>query len=216
MKARGFATAFIALAFTPRASAHRLDEYLQATTLALKGDQVEAEMVLTPGVRVVGQIMSVIDTDRDGLVSDAEKGIYAQRVLGDLSLVVDGNRRVLRLASVTFPSLTELKDGLGGIRIEFTADLTGPGVAHALVLENKHQRALSTYLVNSLVPEDPAIRIASQDRNYEQSRYEVDFSRSDPGAGGTLPWKALTAALLISLAPIAASAFARRRKYASI
>ena len=40
------------LSYGAPASAHRLDEYLQATTIALEKNRVHAELRLTPGVAV--------------------------------------------------------------------------------------------------------------------------------------------------------------------
>ena len=45
------AGAILLLAGTP-ASAHRLDEYLQATTISVEKDRVQAQIRLTPGVAV--------------------------------------------------------------------------------------------------------------------------------------------------------------------
>ena len=177
MSPRLVAAGLIHLSFQGLAFPHRLDEYLQTATFSLKRDRVEVEMVLTPGVAVFGRVMTLIDRDRDGLLSDAEQQAYATRVLNDLSITIDQDRRELTLTSVSFPLLSEMKQGLGGIRIGFAADLPGAGSVHTLVLVNTHEAHMSTYMVNSLVPNDPDIRITAQDRNYEQSRYELDFSQ---------------------------------------
>ena len=46
--------AVMLLSAATQALAHRLDEYLQATTFIVDGDHVEAQMRLTPGVQVSG------------------------------------------------------------------------------------------------------------------------------------------------------------------
>lgn len=43
--------------------------------------------------------------------------------------------------------------------------------------ENRHLSQISVYLVNALVPTDSGVRITSQHRSYEQSRYQLDYTR---------------------------------------
>ncbi len=160
------------------ASAHRLDEYLQATTISLEKDQVRAQIRMTPGVAVLPPILAAIDANGDGAISTGEQRAYAARVLGDLSLAVDGEHLQLRLVSLQFPALDAMREGLGEIRIDVAADLHGGGRERALVLENHHQRQFSVYLVNCLTPQDPDIRVAAQSRNYEQSLYRLDYSQA--------------------------------------
>ncbi len=177
MKARLtlFAVVFCWLA-TP-AFAHRLDEYLQATTVALEKDRLVLQLRLTPGVAVAGQVLASLDTDRDGTISDAEQQAYAEQVRGDLSLAIDGNAVLLRLVSATFPPAEEITSGVGGILLTFEAALSAGGAAtHRLTFANHHQSAVAVYLVNCLVPRDVGIHVVAQDRSYDQARYQLDFS----------------------------------------
>jgi hypothetical protein len=169
--------AVLCLCLRTHARAHRLDEYLQSTLLTLARDHVEAEMTLTPGVAVFAVVVAGIDTNRDGILSPSEERAYARRVLGDLSLYVDGRRTALRLLSVKFPEMDAMKEGRGEIRIEFAGDLPGDGSHRHLTLENRHQPAISAWQVNCLVPRDPAIQVTSQRRNYTQSHYELEYTQ---------------------------------------
>jgi hypothetical protein len=86
---------------------------------------------------------------------------------------------VPHLTSIQFPAMEEMKEGRGEIHLDFAADLpidlpTG-GANRKLSLENRHLGRVSVYQVNALVPADPDIRIASQNRNYSQSLYELDY-----------------------------------------
>src|SRR4051812_3412896 len=63
-----FALAGILLVFAGSASAHRLDQYLQATRLSLAADQVGVEIDLTPGVEVAPAVFALINTDHDGRI----------------------------------------------------------------------------------------------------------------------------------------------------
>jgi hypothetical protein len=95
--------------------AHRLDEYLQATTFIVDGDHVEVQMRLTPGVQVSDRVLAAIDANGDGGISEAEQQAYAKHVSRDLSLEIDGYPLQVRLVSSMFPKLEEMKDGIGDI-----------------------------------------------------------------------------------------------------
>jgi hypothetical protein len=158
--------------------AHRLDEYLQATMLRVEKDSVGAEMRLTPGVAVFPVVLASIDGDADGLISDAEQSAYAARVLRDLSLTIDGDPVRLRLVSSKFAKIEEMKEGLGEIQLEFRADLPPGGPNRRLVFKNHHQSGMAAYLVNSLVPRDQDIRFTAQNRNEDQSVYQLDYAQA--------------------------------------
>ncbi len=168
------ALALLCLSGAP-AFAHRLDEYLQATLFSIQKDRVQAQMRLTPGVAVSAFILSGIDTNGDGVISDAEQRAYAERVLRDVSLSIDGHALTPRLISVEFPGMEEMKQGLGEIQIQFGADLPPGGSERRLVFENHHQSALAAYLVNCLAPRDAEIRVVQQDRDERQSFYQLDY-----------------------------------------
>jgi hypothetical protein len=178
MNLKHFAAFAILLAFAGYCSAHRLDEYLQATILSVDKDHVQGSIRLVPGVAVASAVLASIDTNSDGAVSGAEQHAYALRVLADTSLNVDATRLRPSLVSVKFPEIDDIKAGLGTIHIEFTAALPPGGFNRRLVFENHHQRRLAAYLVNCLVPRDPAIRIVAQNRNTTQSHYQLDYTQN--------------------------------------
>jgi hypothetical protein len=163
--------------------AHRLDEYLQGTLIAVDKNRIDAQMTLTPGVAVFPLLIAEIDLDSDGVISRIEQQAYAARVLGDLSIAIDGHPLTLRLLSVRFPTIEEMKEGRGEIRIEFDADLPSGGPNRKLTFKNRHQSKIAAYQVNSLVPSSRDIRILAQNRNYTQSFYELEFVEG--GAGST-------------------------------
>src|ERR1700753_3991306 len=104
---------------TCSAWAHRLDEYLQATTFGIGNGRVEMKMRLTPGTQVWERVQAAIDTNKDGVVSATEQTAYAELVRREVSLKLDGQPLTLRLVSETFPALEEIKDGLGDIQLNF-------------------------------------------------------------------------------------------------
>ena len=157
-------------------SAHRLDEYLQATLISIEKDQVQASMRLIPGVAVSSAVLASIDSNGDGVISETEGRAYAERVLSEVSLGIDGHPLKPRLISVSFPAMQEMKDGLGEIQIEFSASLT-----------ERRSRA-KTYLRESPSKADGSLpgelsctaaiktfRSAAQDRNEDQSFYQLTY-----------------------------------------
>lgn len=157
-------------------SAHRLDEYLQATLLSLHADRVSAEMTLTPGVAVLPELLAGMDANGDGVLSESEQRVYSDRVLHDVVLIADGHRLSPQLVRVEFPSLNDLKEGLGEIRMEYDARL--PEGARRLRLENRHESKIAAYQVNVLAPTDAGLEIVEQQRNATQAEYEVAFTEA--------------------------------------
>lgn len=207
MIARVAAALLVLSGIATPAFAHRLDEYLQGTILSVGKSTLQAEITLMPGVAVFPFLISQIDTDANGVISEAEQRAYAARVLRDLSLSIDGDRLAPRLTSMRFPAIGEMREGRGGIQLEFEADLPRGGRNRKLTLENHHQSRIAAYQVNCLVPRDPHIRIASQNRNYSQSHYELDYEETDVRAAPF--FLGLWSGRLIWLSPIALLLFTR-------
>jgi hypothetical protein len=156
---------------------------------------------------VVGGVLAAIDADGDGVISDGEQRSYAARVVGDLSLAIDGNAVRLRVVSAVFPKIEEMTEGLGEIRLDLEAEAPeGGGGARRLVFENRHRREIGAYLVNVLVPSDPAIRVRSQRRNSDQSVYELEYEQARPDSGALPPaswstwrlWVGVNAVVLVT------------------
>ena len=157
--------------------AHRLDEYLQATRIAVATNRVDLSMELTPGVAVADQVLAVIDKNGDGRVSTDEAAGYARRVLKDIQVALDQKGLALTVVETSFPTRQEMKAGIGILRIKTTAsfELLSPG-NHTLSITNAHLPAISVYLVNALTPKDRAIKITKQTRDELQKNYHLEFS----------------------------------------
>jgi len=198
-------------------NAHRLDEYLQATTISLEKDRVKGQIRLTPGVAVLPGILVGMDENVDSVFSAAEQRAYAEKVLGDLALAIDGNPLRPRLVSVKFPRIEDMREGLGEIQIEIQAEVPRNGTHRRLTFENHHQSQIAAYLVNCLVPSDPDLRIVSQYRNYPQSFYQVDYEQTGVGSGSPLVTGAGASALLAAatLLLLARFAFSARQRAAT-
>ncbi len=159
-------------------SAHRLDEYLQGTLISVEKNRMTAQITLTPGVAVLPVVLAAVDTDGNGVVTAAEQQAYVARVMRDLSFTVDGRPLKPEVVSVGFPSMEEMQDGRGEIRLEVAADLPRGGANRAITFENRHQTKIAAYQVNCLVPNDPDIRIVGQKRNYTQSVYRLEYEQA--------------------------------------
>src|SRR5215475_3976813 len=92
------------LAFAATAWAHRIDEYLQAARLAIAADRVTLQMDLTPGVDVAPLIFALINTNHDGMISQAEGRAYTSQLIKEIVLDLDGHRQRLSLVRAQFPS----------------------------------------------------------------------------------------------------------------
>jgi hypothetical protein len=165
----------VAATLSAPAFAHEVDEYVQAALVSLERDHLDVQLRLVPGAEVFSQVIAGIDTNADGVVSNAEKQAYARRVLHDLTLTLNGKHVNAEIVLVQFPSLDLMKDGLGEIHLGLRIRVAKPGAREKFVLDNHHQRGISAYLVNCLQPRDSELRIVSQHRSADQSRYELEY-----------------------------------------
>ena len=164
------------LAFPLTMRAHRLDEYLQAARLSVAPDRVILKLDLTPGVDIAPMSFALINTNRDGRISEGEGSAYANQVLREIVLEVDGQRQRLNLVSSWFPSFQEMSAGVGAIRIEARAAWAGVPGRHSLFFQNNHKPDLGAYLVNALVPTSDEIEITGQHRDSLQREMRLDFN----------------------------------------
>jgi hypothetical protein len=164
-------------------AAHRLDECLQAATIAVEPDHVALDLSLTPGVDVVGRIIQEIDRNGDGAVTVDEQRAFAATLVASIALSNDGHALELRPADITFPELVTLRRGEGTIRLQSTAPLSpqAPG-GHQLSFQNRYRPEVSVYLANALVPESRRIAVTSQHRAHDQHELTLSYSVSESRA----------------------------------
>jgi len=160
----------------PAAFAHAIDEYVQRTVVSLDAGQMHIAMRLVPGVEVLDDLLRRIDADADGVLSATEQRVYAQRVLGDIALQIDGQPVEPVLVDLDFPSIERMREGLGEIRLAFNASVRRGGKGHEFVLENHHEARVSAYLANVSVAPGSAIHVTAQTRNRDQSSYRVAYT----------------------------------------
>ena len=165
------------VAFPSAVFAHRDDQYLQATLVAIEPSGVRVQINLTPGIAVAEPVLAQIDRDRDGAISKNEAAAYAKLLKGDLTLRMDGRDLDLKLVASEFVPPTELRTGSGVIQMEFSAisDALAAG-PHRLTLENRHLTKMSVYLINAAQPRFATVQITRQKRNQNQSAGEIEFT----------------------------------------
>lgn len=164
------------LALTAPAAAHRLDQYLQATTITVAADRIALDLRLTPGVGVAGPILAELDADGNGVISTAEEDAEATRVIDALSATVDDQTAPLALVASTYPLVQDLRAGTGNIVLSLTVPMPAGNGPHSFDFENRYRGDISVYLVNTLIPADASIGITGQQRNQNQSSYRLDFT----------------------------------------
>lgn len=160
------------------ASAHRLDEYLQAALVTVSSNRVVVSMRLVPGVAVSDQVIAAIDSNHDGIFSPAEQRIYAHHIAEAIVLTSDGHSLQPQIVTQSFPQPDEIRGGIGEIHLELEAPLPATTGRRTLTLENRNQIARAVYLVNSVVPTDSTIHITAQLRNTVQSMYELRYEQA--------------------------------------
>jgi len=201
--------AMLGLIFSHTADAHRLDEYLQASQIAIESGRIIVEINLTPGAAVADGVIAEIDRDADGELSPSESAAYAGVVVRSLSLEVDGGQQPLVLERYRFPSPAAMRQGLGTIRLYAAAKPPLVVGQHRLVFRNAHRSDIGAYLVNALVPSDERIAIHGQSRDFLQREYAVEYALG-------LPRTSTRAASVSSLVGVtlAALCYAFSRRYA--
>jgi nickel/cobalt transporter (NicO) family protein len=156
--------------------AHRLDEYLQATRIAIEIASIEVDIDLTAGVDVAPRVWALVDTDKNGRVSEPEARKYATAVLAAMTLRLDDRPCRLELVASRFPIQADLTSGSGPIHLQARAAIPPTGTGrHRVFFRNVHEQQMSVYLINALVPLDRAITIASQRRDPRQTQLTIGY-----------------------------------------
>ena len=192
-----FALVFVLFAATV-ADAHRLDEYLQASRVAVSMDAVTIELDLTPGASMARTIVERVDRSGDGAVSPLEAEAYARAVIADLDLSVNGQDAPLTLTSVEAPPIGEMLDGVGTIRLTMRADLALTTSRRTIRFSNRHAAGESVYLVNALKPGDRTIVLERQSRDVQQRTIDLEYTVT-AGRVGALGWSVLGLSLVLGL-----------------
>ena len=130
------------------AEAHRLDEVVQGAYLTLAPGEVRLELDVSPGMEVAGTLLRALDTDADRTITEAEARGYAQRVLAQSTLTLDGVALSWTLDKVVVPAYPNLELGSDTIRIHAVAKRSDDAGAHTLTYQNSYQPAAGRHMAN--------------------------------------------------------------------
>ena len=186
----------------PPVGAHRLDECLQAMRVSIDIDKISLDIDLTPGASVAARVFAGVDSDHDGEMSDEEMRAFAERVLDSIALSVDGRPTPVRLVSHRFPTLREMRLGVGIIHLSAQAAVPPAVGVHHVSYVNSFLPDLSVYLANALVPSDNRVHIGEQRRDFLQRSLTVDYrvtaSRSISRIGWSVTLFAMIGTLVVA------------------
>ena len=158
------------------ARAHRLDEYLQATVVDVSRQHITLTLRLTPGVEVAPGVIRQIGGNGDSAPSAAAWQGYGATITRGLSLALNGRALPLRVVATAFPAPAAMRAGNGVMTLRLEAAVAlAPGVYH-LAYANHNAGPDTVYLVNALLPRDPALHAIRQQRTPDQSSYQLDFT----------------------------------------
>jgi hypothetical protein len=191
------------VAMSADASAHRRDEYLQATRIAIDPDRVQVELDLTAGISVADVVIKDIDRDGSGAISGSEARTYASAVLKSMRLEADRTPLQVELLNVTVPDLEAIRNGEGAIRLKLGANL--PALAagtHQIFFLNAHRSDIGVYLANALVPANPRIAIAAQRRDVSQREITIDYVLTGTSSTSARMLLPLAGLVVLSLAAV--------------
>jgi hypothetical protein len=75
-----------------------------------------------------------------------------------------------------------MQEGRGAIQLDLEAVVPRGRSERTFTFENHPLSWIGVYLVNGLVPTDPDIHYRLQSRNYEQSRYQLEYVQAGVAA----------------------------------
>ncbi len=172
-----FAIALVLTVFTVTGiSAHRRDEYLQASRIAIDAGRVTLELDLTAGIAIADSVIADIDRDGDGVFSPEEQRTYAATALSTVELEDDGRRLRVQPQASTFPDVAAMRRGEGTIRLQSRAIMPAQSSGeHQLFYRNNHRRDVGVYLANAMVPESDRFAVSAQRRDNDQRELTINY-----------------------------------------
>lgn len=209
MKRTGLVALALLLVTPCAALAHRVDEYLQATRVMMSRDRITLDVDLTPGSEIAAALLPLLDANGDGTVSPVEAQAYAERMVREVIVQLDGRSVPLTLARVEVPTTGEMREGTGAIQVRAVGSIGRVAVGRRrLDVTNQHQPVPSVYSINALVPDDRRLTVAGQTRDPRQRTVRIDYDVA-PGWPLQLAWLAAGVLLLSTIRGAAAKRTAR-------
>ena len=169
-------------ALTGRADAHPVDEVVQGAYLTLALGELRLELDVTPGSEVAGRVLPALDPDGDRAVSEDEAQAFAQDVLDQSTLTLDGVMAEWELVDVTVPPLGELATGNAILKIMATAARPEAPGDRVLAYENRYEPAKSLWIANVFLQpgSDWVYRVTGQERSDDGKGLTVRYTSTPP------------------------------------
>jgi hypothetical protein len=186
----------VALGGAAPASAHRLDEYLQALRVDVRADGVVLELDLTPGANLAGDVVAELDRNGDRAIDPSEADAYVAGVMRSLEVTVDDRPVALVLVRRSMPSIDDVRAGTGLLSMVARADVEQLRGHHRLHVSNGYRADVTAYLANVLRPDSHTITIASQARDPRQQTLTADYLVTASRAATASAWTAFAALLI--------------------
>lgn len=166
------------LMFPPSVVAHPLDEFYQVTYITIVPNRITMQIELYTGMLVAPQILLMIDTNQDNIISEAESRAYVNLFVNDVVFEIDSTPTPLTATHIEMPSLLDLKAGVGIIRFKLYTDLPPDHRGdHQIFYDNKHRPDLnSIYVVNALRDRANWVEINNEDRDIFQTNLRLDYT----------------------------------------
>lgn len=170
------------LAFPPATAAHPLDEFYQVTYVTMAANRITLQIEQYTGVLIAPQVLKLIDTNRDDLISQAESQAYVNLFLKDITFEIDGRRTPLMPTDLDFSTPLDLRAGVGVIRFSLYTDLPPDhGGSHQFYYKNNFLPEISVYLVNAISDATRWVNITKQEHDVFQSSLRLSYTIK-PGA----------------------------------
>lgn len=140
------------------AAAHPVDEVVQGAYLTLAPGTVRLELDVTPGPAVAGAVLRSLDARPDRLITDAEARAYAERVLAQSAILLDGVAAAWRLEKVSTPPYDALRLKADTLKIYAVAARPDQVGSHSLSYHNRYRPADSQCIANIFLQPGPGLR----------------------------------------------------------
>lgn len=146
----------LASALAGSASAHPVDEVVQAAYLLVTPSGLRLQLEITPGPAVSGTVLGSMDADRNGVFTRSEQRAYALRVLGQCMLSFDGKPVAWSFDQIGVPAYAVLRQQAGTVQLFAHAPLALDARPHRLFFRNAYRPARGPTTANVFI--DPAAR----------------------------------------------------------
>lgn len=179
---RGIPCALLTL-FAGAASAHPMDEVVQSAYLTLMPSAVFLELELTPGPEVASALLGSLDPNADRRITNEEAHAYAQRVLQDSKLTIDGAAVEWALQEVVVPFYENIELASDIVRIYAISNRFDRAGSHTLGYNNQYRPAKSQCIANIFMQHGLGWRhhVTRQSRSDDGRRITVNYF-SEPEA----------------------------------